>query len=189
MQGVRANNSRLCGKSRYVLHTISDRRTGLRNTSLLRATLSRRRRCRYGQTQKSYAGQQLIQATSPRVTRTLRYTIGARNRHPDVGASVQHRTPRGTDDMSTRHQQMIMKLLISAAIALVRWLGARCRQPPTRTRAEPTQTPSAASTVAVKRNIQPAARSRGKRSIGESGMVSLPGRPGAISDQPNQPRQ
>jgi hypothetical protein len=82
-----------------------------------------------------------------------------------------------------------MKILVSAAIALILWVGSAVPAIADPDSGGTDPTPSAASTVAAKRNIQPAARSRRKRSIGESGMVSLPGRPGAISDQPNQSRQ
>jgi len=65
---------------------------------------------------RSDARQQLIQATSPRYTSVAlcRSASGLLQLHS------QHRM----DDMSTRHQRIIVRILVSAAVALVLWVGS-----------------------------------------------------------------
>jgi hypothetical protein len=64
---------------------------------------------------RSDARQQLIQATSPRVMSVAL--------HRSASGLLQRHSQHRTDDMSTRHQHIILKLLVSAAIALVRLVG------------------------------------------------------------------
>jgi hypothetical protein len=110
-----------CGRSRYVFAQFPIVRPDSEAPRLLRATLSRRRRCRCRQTQKIGRQQQLIQATLPRVTPVALYR--------SASGLLQLRSQHRTDDMSTRHQQIITKILVSAAIAPVLWVG--CAVPAT----------------------------------------------------------
>jgi hypothetical protein len=86
--------------------------------------------------------------------------------------------------MPTRHQHIILKLLISAAIALVRLVGgAAASADPDPGRTDPNAFGGIACSC---QETYPASSPERREEIDrESGMVCLPGRPGVISARPN----